>query len=414
MFILSGCVSNSDDGLSYLDTDTVSDEIPLKEILEDGFCYDDVYAKYLVSEYKKNKIKEYNQKKIKITKYRSSRIENQALFYAKDILNGKTPNYYASLPLVMNESVDFWVRYFQTVGRSTFTKWLVKSLSIKDVVQEQLRREGLPQDLFFLAMIESGFNNHAFSSKKATGTWQFMSYTAKRYGLKINYWVDERRDPVKSTVAAARYLRDLYIEFEDWYLAMMAYNAGPGKIRRAVRKTHSKDPWDIISSGYVKPETKNYVPKMLAAFLIVSNQKVYGFDVTPKDSDFFPATKVLIKRPVRLEDVATLLGYPLEAIKKWNPEILHGVTPPSDGGKYLLRVRAELEEKLLAEQDTLPKLDIKDVKIHTIKKGDTLIGIAKKYKVGVDSIKKYNPSLHANRLRPGKTVVVPVPSIGVM
>lgn len=400
--------------MSYMDTATVSDEIPLKEILEDGFCYDDVYAKYLVSTYKKDKIKEYNQKKIKLTKSRSSKIENQALFYAKDILNGKIPNYYASLPLVMNESVDFWVRYFQTVGRSTFTKWLVKSLSVKEVVQDQLRQEGLPEDLFFLAMIESGFNNHAFSSKKATGTWQFMSYTAKRYGLKINYWVDERRDPVKSTVAAARYLRDLYIEFEDWYLAMMAYNAGPGKIRVAIRKSSSRDPWKIAYSKYVKPETKNYVPKMLAAFLIVSNQKAYGFDVSPKDSDIIPAGGVTIERPARLEDIANLLGYPLSVIQKWNPEILHGVTPPSGGGRYVLRVKPELEEKLLAEQHSLPKLDIKDVKLHVIKKGDTLIGIAKRYKVGVDSLKRYNPSLQASRLRPGKSVVVPVPSVGVM
>lgn len=388
------------------------EEQDLKFLSEYGFCKDDIYTSYLIKNYKQ---------KVPRKKYRSRRsrrrwhkqVDQAALHYATSRLNPKSEIISASIPIVINPQVQFWINYFKTKGRHSFMKWLIRGESVKPILSEILSNQGMPQELFYLSMIESGFNNRAHSKAKAVGPWQFVSSTAKMYGLKINYWVDERKDPVKSTIAASMFLKDLYKRFGDWYLALAAYNAGPGKINSAIRRTGSRDFWVLSNSRYLKLETKQYVPKMLAALILGSNPKRHGFDVNPSQIELFPNQHAKANRPVKINEVAKLLNVNFKTIKQWNPELHQNITPPTKGKQkhYQIRMPKDLSSQFDSIEPLLSQIEIKDVLMHRIKYGDTLTKIARRYRISLRSLIKFNPKVSARALRIGKTVAVPVPSI---
>jgi len=193
----------------------------------------------------------------------------------------KLKNTSFDIPISVNSRVEFWVDYFTGKGRPHFAKYLERSEFFVPYIRPLLKQNKMPEDLVYLAMIESGFNNHARSHAKAVGPWQFISATGKRYGLSVNWWLDERRDIRKSTLAAAEYLKDLYGIFQSWELAASAYNAGESKVARAVRRFGTKDFWAISRHRFLRPETRDYVPKIIAAALISKNAEQFGF---PKSS----------------------------------------------------------------------------------------------------------------------------------
>jgi LysM repeat protein len=197
---------------------------------------------------------------------------------AEIVIRGvKLENTHFDIPITVNSRVEYWVDYFQGPGRKYFEKYLERSSYFVPYIVPLLKQNGLPEDLVYLAMIESGFNNHARSRARAVGPWQFMSATGKRYGLMVNWWVDERRDTRKSTLAAVEYLRDLYGMFQSWELAAAAYNAGEAKVARAVRRFGTRDFWVIARHRFLRPETRDYIPKIIAAAIIAKNRTQFGF-----------------------------------------------------------------------------------------------------------------------------------------
>jgi membrane-bound lytic murein transglycosylase D len=180
-------------------------------------------------------------------------------------------------PITMNKQVEFYLNLFQTKQRSYYERWLARSAKYVPYIKANLKKAGLPQDLAYLAMIESGYNPSAYSKSHAVGLWQFISSTGKNYGLRIDSWVDERREPEKATLAAIDYLTFLYNEFGSWYLAVAAYNAGEGKIGRGIKKYKTNDFWMLASKDYLALETKRYVPKLIAAIIIAKDPEKYGF-----------------------------------------------------------------------------------------------------------------------------------------
>lgn len=370
---------------------------------EDGFCSDDIYTSYLRSQYR-------SANPAQATR-RVGADDPKANTYARKRLIGPTAPYFGAIPIVANERVDRWVQYFKTSGRGEFMKWLVRGESVRRMVQPILQDNGIPIEFFYLAMVESGFSNRAYSRKRAAGTWQFMPATARNYGLRIDHWVDERRDPIKSTIAASNYLRDLYDQLGDWYLAMAAYNAGPGKVRRAMRASRTRDFWVIARTPHLAKETKSYVPKVLAAVLLASDMRAHGFNVTETAPEWIiPDTDVIVKRPIQLDQLAALLQVPTEALRAWNPELIRNVTPPGRDG-YALRLAPTLAMRFQEVEPQLSQLKLSDVQQHTIQTGETLRAIAKRYKVGIREIMSLNPKLKPQRLRIGHTVTVPAPSV---
>ncbi|MFA9561436.1 MAG: lytic transglycosylase domain-containing protein, partial [Nitrospirota bacterium] len=201
-----------------------------------------------------------------------------------DVLNSdwepvasETFHEYGTIPLVINDAVAKNLRYFQQGITDRFQSYLDRFHHYKEIVEPIFQEFGLPTDLMYLSLVESGFNPRAFSRARASGPWQFMKATGRMYKLNVNWYVDERRDPIKSTVAAAHHLRDLYDRFGSWPLALAAYNAGSGKVSRAIRKTGSRDFWKIRRTWYIRRETKDYVPRFIAATLIAKNPTAYGF-----------------------------------------------------------------------------------------------------------------------------------------
>ena len=184
----------------------------------------------------------------------------------------------SDIPLALNSKVEYFLYYFQSSGKQSFSRWLSRSSRYLPMMKEILKREGMPEDLVYVAMIESGFQMHARSWANAVGPWQFVSDTGRRYSLRIDQWVDERKDPVKATTAAALYLKELYGMFNgDWYLAAAGYNAGENKILRAISMYNTSDFWEISRGSYLKRETKEYVPKLLAAAIIAKDPARFGF-----------------------------------------------------------------------------------------------------------------------------------------
>jgi len=308
------------------------------------------------------------------------------------------------IPMILNDSVENHLEYFKTRGRDVFQKWLDRSARYIPVMQDIFREKNLPEDLVYVAMIESGFNPYAVSWARAVGPWQFMPHTGKLYGLKIDWWVDERKDPIKSTEAAAEHLKDLHNLFGSWPLAMASYNAGAGKVQRAVLRTRSEDFWDLKASRYIRRETKNYVPKYMAATIIAKNPEAYGFAVQPYD--LFVYDEVTLTESTDLRLVAQCAGTTYEVIKELNPELKRWVTPP-DATSYVLRVPKGTAAVFNANFAAVPA----DQKIrwerHLVAKGETLSGIAKQYNTSADSIRDIN-NLKKGRIIPGKHILIPV------
>lgn len=236
-------------------------------------------------------------------------------------------------PIDLNDKVLTWVRLFTTDRRGYMERTLARGAAYFPMIRQVFAEEGVPQDLAYLGVVESGYINHAKSYARAVGMWQFMPSTGRLFGLKINRWVDERRDPVKATHAAARYLKRLYDLSGDWYLALVGYNAGPLTTQKAQVNLGTSNFWDMYRSPYLRNQTKNYVPEMCAAVLIGRNPESYGFQASP-DAPFVYET-VQVRKPTSLRVVARSAGVSEAAIKELNPQLLRGTTPP---GAYDVRV----------------------------------------------------------------------------
>ena len=277
------------------------------------------------------------------------------------------------------------------------------------MMQKILARYGLPEDLVYVALIESGFSPKAYSVAKAAGPWQFISATGRRYGLRIDWWADERRDAEKSTHAAASYLRDLYGMFESWPLATAAYNAGEGKIQRAVTRYKSDDFSELIRHGYLKQETKDYVPKMLAALTIAKDPEKYGFGDVAYEAPLDLRT-VSVPGGTDLATTARLLEVPEEAIRDWNPELRRFCTPPTRE-RYDLRLSvdaARIAEERMEEIRSQAKVTFLQ---HNVRKGETLRGLADRYETTVPVLKELN-GLKRDAL--GRTARLVIPVTGLM
>ncbi|MCL5276637.1 MAG: transglycosylase SLT domain-containing protein [Deltaproteobacteria bacterium] len=231
------------------------------------------------------------------------------------------------IPMVMNEKVQYFIRYFADIQHDIFAKWLERSEQYIPQMKTILKANGLPEDLVYMALIESGFNTHAISRRSACGPWQFIRSTARLYDLKVNWWVDERRNPEKSTLAAARYLKNLYDTFGSWYLAEAAYNAGPLKVMWAMQKQKTDNFWKLADDRYLKKETRDYVPKLIAAAMIAKDPAVYGFtDLTYEKQ--VQDDRVVLSHQIDLHVAAKLAGTTYSTIKELNPELLRWATPP--------------------------------------------------------------------------------------
>ena len=307
-------------------------------------------------------------------------------------------------PVTVNLQVQYYLDFFSGKHRDHFALWLARSGRYLPMIREQLRSAGLPEDLAYLAMIESGYNERAYSRARAVGVWQFIKATGRNYGLEINTYVDERRDPIKSTQAAVSYLGDLYSEFGSWYLAVAAYNAGEGKIRRAIKKYNTTDFWEIAQGKYLKLETKRYVPKLIAAILIAKEPEKYGFGNIAYEPPLAYET-VEVPRWTAVKAVALACDLEPAELKRYNNELRKEFTPP-DKVSYPFKVPAG--RKVLAEKN-LPRVQAvvsTGFKTHTVRKGETLDGICSRYGLTKTVVLKSN-NLRSSGLMAGQRLRIP-------
>ncbi len=308
--------------------------------------------------------------------------------------------------------VQYWLDFFQGRSRERFGIWLERLPLYEQMIRERLQARGLPTDLVYLALIESGMSNSAVSRAKAVGMWQFMAPTARYYGLRIDQYVDERRDPFKATDAAARYLADLHRQFGSLYLAAAAYNAGGGRISRSIGRLHGDDEaewsdstfFQLYDTQLLHRETRDYVPKLIAAARIAKEPARYGFSVpavAPLTYD-----SIVVKGMVGLDVVARLSDTTLAAIRDLNRQYIRLATPPS--GTWVIRVPAGLGERTAAGYAELPPNRRGTTQIHLVKRGEVLGRIARRYGVRVSDIERANPVLKRRMLRAGERIVIPI------
>jgi membrane-bound lytic murein transglycosylase D len=299
--------------------------------------------------------------------------------------------------------IDKNVSYFQGRGRDRFELWLSRSGKYSGMMRGILEKYGLPGDLIYLALIESGFSPKAYSRARASGPWQFIRGTARRYGLKVDWWIDERRDYEKSTHAAASYLRDLYGMFDSWPLAAAAYNAGEGKIQRAVARYKTDDFAKLIRHRYLKHETKDYVPKMLAALSIAKEPEKYGFDnVLYEEPIAFD--KMIVPGATDLAAMDRIIGVPEETLKEYNPELRRFCTPPTQA-EYEIRIPKGFAPIAADRMDQIRSEAKVTFLLHTVKKGETLASIADKYGTPESVLKEMNGIKRGGAKRNARLVI---------
>jgi len=311
---------------------------------------------------------------------------------------------HSDLPLMMTDQVAGYISYFSNRGRGTFERAYARSGRYHDMMVSILKEEGVPQDLIYLAQAESGFHPLAVSRAGARGIWQFMGSRARGYGLQRSPWVDDRQDPEKSTRAAARHLKDLYAQFGDWYLAMAAYNSGPGTVQAAVKRTGYADFWELYRRNVLPKETRNYVPIILAVTIVTKNLSQYGFDDVSMDD---PAAfdKVNINYPVDLRLVAECVNVTPAQLQELNPSLLRRTTPKE--GTFELHLPAGTRDQYQTAISAIPR----DMRLwwryHKVEPGDTLASIARSYHVTANSIAGAN-QLEGTELQADAELIIPV------
>ncbi len=309
------------------------------------------------------------------------------------------------IPVQINESVLKFLDYYQNRGREITERGLRRIGRYRRNFQRIFEEEGVPQDLIYLAHVESLFNPFARSRARAVGIWQFVRGTAQSNGLTVDWWVDERRDVEKSTRAAARHLRELYERFQDWYLVLAAYNGGPNRVARILRRHGPMDFWIMARKRLLPRETRNYVPSVLAAILIYNQPDHYGFEVEPEAETAF--AEVTLDYQVDLRVVAEILDGSLEDLLTLNPELRRAVTPFDSEG-YVLRVPEGKAEALSAGLSELPPEKRIRVQHHRVRGGETLSQIARRYATSVTAIAQANRIRNVHRLRLGQDLIIPV------
>jgi membrane-bound lytic murein transglycosylase D len=311
---------------------------------------------------------------------------------------------HSDLPLMMTDQVAGYISYFSNRGRGTFERAFARSGRYHDMMVSILREEGVPQDLIYLAQAESGFHPLAVSRAGARGIWQFMGSRARGYGLTHSMWIDDRQDPEKSTRAAAHHLKDLYNQFGDWYLAMAAYNSGPGTVQAAVRRTGYADFWELYRRNVLPKETRNYVPIILAVTIMTKNLSQYGFDDVSMD---LPAKfdTVTISYPVDLRLVAECVGATQGQLQDLNPSLLRLTTPRE--GKFELHLPAGTSAQYQEVIASVPT----DMRLwwryHTVRDGETLASLARNYHTTAKSIADVN-HLESNEIAADAKLIIPV------
>jgi len=322
----------------------------------------------------------------------------------------------SDLPLMMTDQVAGFINYFSNRGRGTVERALTRSGRYEDMIRRTLKEEGVPQDLIYLAQAESGFHPLAVSRAGARGMWQFMGSRAKGYGLERSWWIDDRQDPEKATRAAAHHLKDLYNEFGDWYLAMAAYNSGPGTVQSAVKRTGYADFWELYRRNALPKETRNYVPIILAVTIMAKNPAQYGLDSVAKDKPV-PYDTVKIDYPIDLRLAAECVDATADDLLDLNPSLLRMTTPKlSDGvsnkdGQFELHLPAGTASKFQTAVASIPTDKRVWWRYHKVQSGETLASIARTYHTTPKVIAEANelesgPSLEA--LAPETRLIIPI------
>jgi len=312
---------------------------------------------------------------------------------------------HSDLPLMMTDQVAGYISYFSNRGRGTFERAFARSGRYREMMLPILKKEGIPQDLIYLAQAESGFHPLAVSRVGARGIWQFMASRARGYGLSHNMWVDDRQDPVKSTWAAARHLKDLYNQFGDWYLAMAAYNSGPGTVQAAVRRTGYADFWELYRRNVLPKETRNYVPIILAVTIMAKNPSQYGLDDVNMDDPIAYDT-VTVSYPVDLRLVAESVDSTPEEIQDLNPSLLRLATPRE--GTFELHLPKGTKDEYETAIASIPQ----DMRLwwryHKVESGDTLTSLAHAYRTTAKSIEEINHLDAGDALPAEAKLIIPV------
>ncbi|HZD40377.1 MAG TPA: transglycosylase SLT domain-containing protein [Terriglobales bacterium] len=308
-----------------------------------------------------------------------------------------------SQAVINHPRVRYFLNYFSHTQRGYFAKLLGRSGKYFPMMARVLQEEGLPEELAYLALIESNFDPWASSGSHAVGLWQFVPVTARNYGLKINSWLDERRDPVKSTRAAAAYLKDLHAYFDRWYLATAAYNAGLGAIDKALQSSGAKDFWSLSEKAKLSEETRNFVPKFVAAALIASNPEKYGFTAVSYETPLI-YEEVEVGGNLQLAVAADMAGTDFKSLQELNPELQKPYTPPGETG-FRLKIPAGYGTAFVRAYQERRRSEPVEIVTHKVRKGDTLWAIARRYGQEVGSLMKLN-GLRTSRLRIGQQLKV--------
>ncbi len=321
------------------------------------------------------------------------------------------PEVFTTIPTEINPAVEKWINYFQGRGRNHMERYLSRSTRYEKLMKKVLRDNGLPEDLFYIALIESGFTSRATSHASAVGYWQFIRGTGKRYGLEINKFVDERRDPVLATQAAAEYFKGLYSVFGSWYLAMASYNVGENRVKKEVMKNYTRDFWELAKKKRLPRETVNYVPKFIAAKLIAQNPEKYGFG----DIDYLPPIEfdtISINQAVNLRVMADKINYNYEDFKALNPKFKGEVAPLKDTS-LVLRIPVGMKETSLqaANESAVQAVeyiaDAGETETYRIRRGDNLYVIARRYRTSVAYLRDLNDISKGKKLKIGMRIQVP-------
>ena len=317
------------------------------------------------------------------------------------------------IPIPTNDKVLRYVELFQGRLREFLTEGLSRGAQYLPMIQATFRAEGLPLDLAYIPLIESAFKPSALSRAKARGVWQFMRGTALENGLRADWYLDERADPVKATQAAAKYLKTLHKTFEDWHLAMASYNGGPGRVKRALTRSRKNDFWQLTATkAYLPRETREYVPMILAAVIIAKNPSQYGFDIVPMQATL--SETVTVPPALDLRRVAEWAGVPMNDIQALNPEFRRWTTPVKKG-EYGIKVPQGTADKVREGLAASEPGQLSAMQFHTVKRGETLATIAKKLQVNRTDLAEANYLKTGSRVGAGARLIIPrMPSAALL